>query len=108
MSKFATKQALVAFAEQFLRERIRSLEKDVRHCLRKPYAPFPAILYCFSTIDLLGALRSGRARRSSGTTKQAADYMERFMNYRSEQSRLLQDIYRHKLSSGNAESCSRG
>src|SRR5205085_2194472 len=44
---------LVMAAEQFLDVRLSSLRADVRHCLRKPPAVFPTLLYCFATIDLL-------------------------------------------------------
>jgi hypothetical protein len=49
------------FANEFLNDLINRLEKDINHCLRKPYAPFPAIIYCLATIDLLGALYTGEA-----------------------------------------------
>lgn len=75
-----------------------SLENDVRHCLQEPYAPFPALLYRFSTtIDLLGALYAGDATKNAATTRQSADYMQRFMNYTEEQSHLLQSLFRHKI-----------
>ena len=60
---FKNQTDLLDFARKFLRQRIMSLNKDVKHCLREPYAPFPAILYCFSTIDLLGALYQGQAEK---------------------------------------------
>ena len=95
--KFVEQRELIRFAKNFIEERIDSLEKDVHHCLQEPFAPFPALLYCFSTIDLLGALCAGNATRKAPTTCQSADYMQRFMNYTEEQSRLLQDLFRHKI-----------
>ena len=97
MRKFAEQRELIKFAKDFIKERIDSLDKDVRHCLQEPFAPFPALLYCFSTIDLLGALCAGDATRNAPTTPQSADYMQRFMNYTEEQSRLLQSLFRHKI-----------
>jgi len=97
MRKFAEQRELIKFAKDFIKERIDSLDKDVRHCLQVPFAPFPALLYCFSTIDLLGALCAGDATRNAPTTCQSADYMQRFMNYTEEQSRLLQSLFRHKI-----------
>lgn len=89
---------------------MRVLDKDVDHCLTAPYAPFPAIIFCLSTIDLLGALYAGQAaskairtkgqklrRRPPETTKNSAKYMKRFMHYRLETIRLIQNIFRHKL-----------
>jgi hypothetical protein len=61
------------------------------------YAPFPALLYCFSTIDLLGSLFEGDASRKADTTNNSKRYMRRFMNYTLEQTNLLIDIFRHKL-----------
>jgi hypothetical protein len=99
------------FATEFLSMKMRSLDKDVNHCLNSPYAPFLAITFCLSTIDLLGALYIGQAASSPvrvksqkkprwmqpKTTKNSAKYMKRFMYYRSETIRLLQSVFRHKL-----------
>lgn len=75
-----------------------SLEKDVSHCVKtEPYAPFPALIYCFSNIDLLGSLYAGRADKNSPTTQQSKKYMRDFMGYTEEQSTLLQCIFRHNL-----------
>lgn len=55
-AKFPDKNELKRFARNFVIERIDSLQKYVMHCLQQPFASFPAILYCVSIIDLLGAL----------------------------------------------------
>ncbi len=94
---FTEQRELVRYARAFLEERCTALQKDVNHYLSGALAPFPAILYCFSTIDLLGALCAGDASRRCPTTKQSADYMQRFMNYTQEQTELLQQLFRHKL-----------
>jgi hypothetical protein len=93
----------IAVAERFLRERCDSLVKDTRHCVLHDRAtpdwpaPFPALLYCFSTIDLLGALYKGDASRRAPTAKQAYDYMIDVMKYPALQADLLQQQFRHKL-----------
>jgi hypothetical protein len=93
----------VAVAAQFLRERCDSLLKDVRHSVLHDGstpdwpAPFPALLYCFSTIDLLGALYKGDASPRAPTAKQAYDYMIDVMKYPELQAKLLQQQFRHKL-----------
>jgi hypothetical protein len=97
MRRFADQKELIIFATNFIKERIDSLVKDVLHCLQEPFAPFPALLYCFSTIDLLGALYAGNATKKAHTTDQSADYMQRFMNYTEEQTHLLQSLFRHKI-----------
>lgn len=87
-------------------ERIDSLQKDVIHCLQQPFAPFPAILYCISTIDLLGALCAGQVankhpttgkRISIDTNANSTNYMRNYMGYTEQQSYLIIQIFRHKL-----------
>ena len=60
---------LMHFAEEFIvKDRLTSLENDVNRCLptakieATEYAPFPALMYCFSIVDLLGSLYAGNAR----------------------------------------------
>jgi hypothetical protein len=60
------------------------------------YAPFPALMYCFSIIDLLGSLMAGTAR-GGNTTDNAMRYMEKYLDIPLDKVRLLQKIYRHKL-----------
>jgi hypothetical protein len=75
----------------------------VDHCLSKA-AVFPANLYCLSTIDLLGALYAGQAKKRDPATgkpvdtkKNSKNYMKEFMNYTDEQATLIIEIFRHKL-----------
>lgn len=96
MKLFSEEKELVEYAGKLVHERIKSLEGDVQHCLAG-HAVFPALLYCFATVDLLGALLAGDASRNANTSKQAKEYMGTFMNYSSEQIRLLQASFRHKL-----------
>jgi hypothetical protein len=84
-------------ARAILNARLSALQKDVDHCLVRPYAPLPALLYCFSTIDLLGALYKGNAKSKSDTTGMARKYMKRFMGYSAEQVTLIQGLFRHKI-----------
>ena len=75
-----------------------SLKNDVNHCVKtEPYAPYPALVYCFSNIDLLGDLYAGKAGKDANTIQQSKNYMKRFMGYTEGQSALLQCIFRHKL-----------
>lgn len=102
---FSEKNELLRFAKDFLSRRTTSLENDVKRCLAlgRPFddhsqpAAFPAIMYCFSTIDLLGALYKGDATKNANTTQQSADYMKQFMFYTDEETRLLQHLFRHKI-----------
>jgi hypothetical protein len=107
LSKFANQYDLINHAKAFIKKRMDALEKDVEHCVKtKPYAPFPALIYYFSNIDLLGALFAGRADMAAPTTQrskkysstqQSKKYMIDFMGYNEEQSTLLQCIFRYKL-----------
>jgi hypothetical protein len=97
MRKFVEQNELMRFAKVFVETRINALDKDVRHCLQKPYAPFPAIAYCFATLNLLGALLSGEASRKAPSSEQSIEYMRRFMHYTEDQARLLMGIFRHKI-----------
>lgn len=100
---FVNDDELKRFARAFLRERLASLKKDMMHCLQEPFAPFPAILYSLSTVDLLGALYKGEATRYDATGKptktiqNSKDYMKDMMQYSDEQATLIMDIFRHKL-----------
>ncbi len=94
---------LMHFADEFIvKDRLASLANDVNRCLptakieAAEYVPFPALMYCFSVVDLLGSLYAGNAR-TGNTTENAARYMEKYMNYPEDKRRLLQKIYRHKI-----------
>src|SRR5262249_61207397 len=96
--RFKDDADLVACATAFVSDRVHSLHDDVFHCIyTKPYAPFPAILYAMATIDLLGALVAGSADRRARTSANAKAYWTGFVGYTEEQSRVLQQVFRHKL-----------
>jgi hypothetical protein len=98
LTRFANPQDLLKHAKDFLDRRMSSLKNDVNHCVKTaPYAPYPALIYCFSNIDLLGALYAGKAGRDANATQQSKNYMKLFMGYSELQSTLLQCIFRHKL-----------
>jgi len=97
MRWFSQQTELGSFARDRVMEKTSSLEKDVRHCLQGQLAPFPPLLYCFATIDFLGALFSGRADKKAPTTQQSIDYMTSFMNYTFENADILVNLFRHKL-----------
>jgi len=96
MSIFTSDKDLLVFAEAFLEERKISLIRDTENCLTGT-APFPAIIYCFSVIDLMGALSSGEATKEADTGKIAREYMLNFMGYTNDQVNMLQKVFRHKI-----------
>lgn len=96
MKSFEDDEELFRFVEDFVvRDKLPSLEKDVNHCLSIPYAPFPAILYCFSIIDLLASMYCGQTK--GRTADNAATYMKDMMHYTEDQCTLLQQVFRHKM-----------
>lgn len=97
MAAFADTDELIQFARTFLRDRTESLQRDVLACTHGATAAFPAILYCFSTIDLLGALLGGDAKSSRGVADRAKAYARRFMHYSEDQCSLLWGVFRHKI-----------
>jgi hypothetical protein len=97
MGAFADTAELVQFTRVFLRDRTDSLQRDVLVCTHAATAAFPAILYCLSTIDLLGALLGGDAKSSSGVSDRAKAYARRFMHYSVDQCDLLWGVFRHKI-----------
>jgi hypothetical protein len=99
MHKFANTTDLLYHARDTVEHAVNSLWRDVNNCLKNKLepAPFPAILFCFSTIDLLGSLVSGRAHKNVHTTAQSIKYMTCFMDYSTENATILIDLFRHKL-----------
>jgi len=97
-----TKQDIKEIGESILMDRIESLKNEARHCIylneetKEMMAPFSALLYCFSTIDLLGSLYTGKFNEREDT-KNVKLYMKEMMSYSDLQITLLQNIFRHKL-----------
>lgn len=99
--KFRNSTTLIEFADLFLKKcRLPSLEYDVERCLEKKKegnSPVPALMYCFSVIDLLGALVAGQATKGN-TTSNSKSYLCSYMNYPSNKVDLIWDkFYRHKI-----------
>ena len=97
---------LMEFAKKFVDDRMDSLENDVERSLPVDNkegpadAPFPALMYCFSIIDLLGSLFAGNAQ-SRKTTENSVRYFVKYLYPKDKLSldklSLLQKIYNHKL-----------
>ena len=72
LTRFANSQDLLKHAKDFVDRRMSSLKSDVNHCVKKePYAQYPALIYCFSNVDLLGALFAGKAGKGANITEQS-------------------------------------
>jgi hypothetical protein len=99
MHKFADKTELLFHARGHMEQAVNSLNRDVKNCLKNELepAPFAAVLFCFSTINLLGALVTGRADRRADNKEISIYYMTCFMHYSAENAAILIDLFRHKL-----------
>jgi hypothetical protein len=99
MYKFADETELLIHARGHVEQAVNSLNRDVKNCLKNEFepAPFPAILFCFATINLLGALVTGRADRGADDKLISICYMTRFMQYSTENATILVELFRHKL-----------
>lgn len=102
---FTDDKQLMSFAEEFIvKNRLDSLENDINRCIPNPRAkmestqpaPFPALMYCFSIVELLGSLYAGNAR-SRDTVQNTIRYMEKYLRYPKDKLSLLLKIYRHKI-----------
>ena len=111
---FQNDKQRVELASQILNNMLRLLENDVTECLRYSYiypytktsaptnAYSPAVMYCFSLIELLGSFYVGTSRgtrlpKGKRTSHRAKKYMIDLMNYSQDDAEKLQKIYRHKL-----------
>ena len=93
----------VSLARVRLRERVDSLANDVRQCFcacAGPAAPtvayFPAVMYCFATLDYFASHRFGTAA-SKGQTQRMTSYLVDYFAYGQIESYLAVNIWRHKL-----------
>jgi len=105
------KSALLAFADQLIVDYMFvSLDNDVNVCMQYPYdntraptnAYAPALEYCFSVLELLGALyagNAGRGKTSDNTKKYMVDFMQVSSGnkYCKSDADLLLNVFRHKL-----------
>lgn len=106
ITKFTNQYDIATFANKFLCGKMTSLENDTKRCLfdekkvskkiGQP-SPFPALLYCFSIIDLLGLLHKGMIPKVGELSKAAGAYMRDFMHDKPHEVCLLQEVFRHSL-----------
>ncbi|MDY6990180.1 MAG: hypothetical protein SWQ30_19230 [Thermodesulfobacteriota bacterium] len=104
--------AELAAARTKFRQRIDSLEGDTLRCfwnLREEGAPgcafFPAVMYCFATIDYFSSFWSGwnhkapkkKGQKPENQTTRITAFMEKYLLYPSKESQIAIAIWRHKL-----------
>ncbi len=78
--------------------RKHSVNQIINFCLNSKIeeAPYLALMYCFATVDLMGAYLTGRFNERKETDN-AFQFINKYIGYSREQTLLLQEIYRHKL-----------
>ncbi len=85
-------------ARRLLVRRVERLKNDCRHCLFGAHpAVLPALLECYSSIDLLGSLYGGNATGSTDHARQAETYMSHVMHYSLDPVTIIQGLLRHKI-----------
>lgn len=92
--------------------KIESLEKDsyraftdkieFTHTLGKSAAPFPIVLFCMSILDFFSAAYFGYSdgrgdRNKLNQTERMVKFLNKYLGYAEDVSRIALDIFRHKL-----------
>ena len=97
-------EAELGKALRLFRQRIASLENDVRRCFWEiPQGPgpafFPAVMYCFATLDYFSSCWAGWNRSGPGKdqTARLIDFMTKFLLYGRKEATLAVHFWRHKL-----------
>jgi hypothetical protein len=100
----AMNEAELGKALRLFRHRLASLEHDVRRCFWEiPQGPgpafFPAVMYCFATLDYFSSCWAGWNRSGPGKdqTARLIDFMTRFLLYGRKEATLAVHFWRHKL-----------
>ena len=94
-------------ARDMFTERINSLENDTNRCfygIFEPGAPgpafFPAIMYCFATLDYFSSFWAGwnqRAPQGQSQTDRMVAFGERYLLYPRKEAQIAIHFWRHKL-----------
>lgn len=102
---FSTAEA--SEARRMFRDRLDSLENDLKRCywpLSEPAAPgpafFPAVMYCFATLDYFSSFWAGSNRtapKGQTQTDRMGAFLEKFLYYARRESQIALHFWRHKL-----------
>lgn len=94
-------------ARDLFRDRIDSLEHDTNRCfwpISDPGAPgpafFPAVMYCFATIDYFSSFWAGwnrHAPQDQNQTDRMAAFQEKYLLYPRKEGQIAIHFWRHKL-----------
>jgi hypothetical protein len=90
-------------------QRLDSLDNDTKRCFALiegvQAAPFPAVLYGFSTVDYFSSGWKGwndsnfgrKKKKRRNQTKRLVGFLVRFMSYGKKESQVAVSVWRHKL-----------
>lgn len=102
---FTTQDA--ARARDIFRDRVDSLEHDIRRCfwpIAEPGAPgpafFPAVMYCFATLDYFSSFWAGWNRQApsgQNQTDRMVAFQELYLLYPRKEGQIAIQFWRHKL-----------
>jgi hypothetical protein len=94
-------------ARELFGTRIDSLEQDTKRCfwpISEPGAPglafFPAVMYCFATLDYFSSFWAGWNRRApsgQNQTDRMIAFSEKYLLYPRKESHIAIHFWRHKL-----------
>jgi hypothetical protein len=94
-------------ARDVFRDRVDSLENDVNRCfwpISDPGAPgpafFPAVMYCFATLDYFSSFWAGwnrSAPQGENQTARMVAFQEKYLLYPRKESQIAIHVWRHKL-----------
>lgn len=96
-----------ARARDIFRDRVDSLEHDITRCfwpISEPGAPgpafFPAVMYCFATLDYFSSFWAGwnrQAPQGQNQTDRMVAFQERYLLYPRKENQIAIQFWRHKL-----------
>jgi len=94
-------------ARDIFRDRIESLQHDIRRCfwpLPEPGAPgpafFPAVMYCLATLDYFSSFWAGWSReapKGQNQTSRMVAFQEKYLLYPRKEGQIAIHFWRHKL-----------
>ena len=101
--QFKSKTQLLRFAEHFLKDHLKRLDKDIRICLREDptttkHAYFPALITGLAFLEFLSGLYHGKVRKITDTA--IRDYADTFLDrnvYDDDVLQVLREVFRHKV-----------
>jgi hypothetical protein len=99
---FSNPRKLISYANWFIKERIKTLNKDMNICLladrNKSHAYIPALMECVSLLELFSGLYVGKLKYIGLCG--IIDYSNKFLDsniYTTDRLSVLYEMFRHKI-----------